>query len=96
MQQRHLAAAALVLTLAVGACGEDDTGPRPAGAPKADPAVTAVTVAVPTTAVTRAAAGATVRTDDLDAELQAVDRELSEVQQSVNHANDTSPDRADD
>ena len=95
MQKRHQAAAALLLTLVLGACGEDRTGPRPASAPPVDPAVTAVTVAVPTTAAP-AGPRATVRTDDLDAELQAIDQELSGVQQSVNHANDTSPDRADD
>lgn len=98
MQKRHLAAAALVMTLAAGACGEHGRGARRASPPPDDPAVTASTAAVPTTVAPAAPAGpaATVRTDDLDAQLQAVDQELSGVQQSVNQANDTSPDRADD
>jgi hypothetical protein len=89
MQKRHLASAALLLTLALGACAEDGPGSRPSNA---SPSVTA---AVPTT-VAPAGPPATVRTDDLDAQLQAVDQELSGAQQAVNQANDTSPDRADD
>ena len=99
MQKRHLAP--VLLILALGGCGEDGPGPKPASAPPSDPAGTAVS-AVPSTVAPAAAAAsaaqpqATVRTDDLDAALRAVDQELSGTQQSVNQANDTSPDRADD
>ncbi|MEY2478823.1 MAG: hypothetical protein QOG87_4138 [Actinomycetota bacterium] len=98
MQNRHLAL--VLLTLALGACGGDGSGSQPAIAPRTEPdapAVSASSAAVPTTAAAPAASSpATVRTDDLEAELRAVDEELSAGQESVNRANDTSPDRADD
>jgi hypothetical protein len=99
MQNRHLVAA-LLLTLALGACGGDGPESHPATAPTTEPDIavvqtTAVSVAVPTT-VAAAPAAAPVRTDDLEADLRAVDQELGGAQQSVNQANDTSPDRADD
>jgi hypothetical protein len=37
-----------------------------------------------------------VRTDDLDAELSGIDKEVDGAQQSVSQSDDTSPDRADD
>lgn len=101
MQNRHLAFASLLLTLALGACGGDGPELHPATAPTTEPQVTAVSSesraegAVPTTSAA-APAAAPVRTDDLEAELRAVDQELGGAQQAVNQANDTSPDRADD
>jgi hypothetical protein len=97
MQKRHLAIAPLLLTLALGACGRGNDA-EPASAPTTGaPVTTAVTAAVPTT-VSGAGARAPqppVRTDDLEAELRAVDQELGGAQQSVNQANDTSPEQAD-
>ena len=97
MRNRHLVA--LLLTLALGACGGDGPESQPATAPTTEPDVavvqtTAVSAAVPTTPV--ASAAAPVRTDDLEAELRAIDQELGGAQQAVDQANDTSPDRADD
>ena len=99
MQNRHLVAASLLLTLALGACGGNGPASQPATAPSTEPdaavvQTTAVSAAVPTTSAS-APAAAPVRTDDLDAELQAIDQELGGAQQSVNQANDTSPDQAD-
>lgn len=100
MQNRHKVAASLLLTLALGACGGNGPKSQPATAPTTEPDVavvqtTALNAAVPTTAAAAVPAAA-VRTDDLEAELHAVDQELGGAQQSVNQANDTSPDRADD
>jgi hypothetical protein len=93
MQKRHLATAALLLTLALGACGEGDTGSKPAIAPPpTEP--TAVAGAAPSTG--DRTPPVSVRTDDLEAELRAVDGELSGAEQSVNQANDASPERVDD
>jgi hypothetical protein len=96
MNTRHVATAALGLTLFLGACGSGSSGPEASTgtttAPEAAPVTTVAVNAVPTGQSPQA----TVRTDDLDAELQGVDRELSGAEQSVNQANDTSPDRADD
>jgi hypothetical protein len=97
MQNRHLAP--VLLTLILGACGGDGSGSQPAIAPTTEPDVTAVSPASPegvAVTTTAAPAAAPVRTDDLEAELRAVDQELGGAQQSVNQANDTSPDRADD
>jgi hypothetical protein len=99
MPHRHLAIAPLLLTLALGACGGDGPNPQPASTPTTEPVAGALSEAVPTTVAVPAAAAtpqATVRTDDLEAELRAVDQELGGAEQSVNQANDTSPDRADD
>ena len=102
MQNRHRVATSLLLTLALGACGGRESGSQPAIAPPSDPAVTVVGEAISSTVAPGAAAAsaaqpsATGRTDDLEAELKVVDQELGGTQQSVNQANDTSPDRADD
>lgn len=100
MQHRQLAVASLLLTLLVGACGGNGPESHPASSPMTQPEVTAVpttavSAAVPTTSAA-ARAAAPVRTDDLEAELRAIDQELGGAQQAVNQANDTSPDRADD
>jgi hypothetical protein len=93
MDTRHVATAALGLTLLLGACGSGPSGSK---------ASTGTTAPAPATPVTTVAASepagspVTVRTDDLDAQLRAVDGELGGAQQSVNQANDTSPDTADD
>jgi hypothetical protein len=93
MQTRHVATAALGLTLLLGACGSGSSGTKAATGTSA-PVATPVTA--PVTSVAHTGPAPTVRTDDLDAQLQGADRELSGAQQSVNQANDTSPDTADD
>ena len=94
MKNRHVATAVLGLTLVLGACGSGASGRAAStGAPGSTAAVV-TTVTTPVAAV--GAAAVTVRTDDLEADLQSIDRELNGAQQSVNQANDTSPDRADD
>jgi hypothetical protein len=94
MKNRHVATAVLGLTLVLGACGSGASGRATStGTPGSTaPVVTTVITSV----ATPGAPKVTVRTDDLDADLQSVDRELNGAQQSVNQANDTSPDRADD
>jgi ABC-type glycerol-3-phosphate transport system substrate-binding protein len=93
MSTRHLATAALGLSLLLAACGSDSSGSK-ASSGTSTPDAVAVTTAVMSAPPSGPAP--TVRTDDLDAQLSAVDRELSGTEQSVNQANDTSPDRADD
>ena len=94
MRTRHVATAVLGLTLVLGACDSGSSGSKAStGTPDSSSVTTISTVT--STAPSGGSAG-TVRTDDLDAELRSVDREMSGVQQSVNQANDTSPDRADD
>jgi hypothetical protein len=91
MHTRHVATAVLGLTLVLGACGSGTSGSKAStGTPSSTvPVTSAVTAA-------QGGAGPTVRTDDLEADLRSVDRDLGGAQQSVNQANDTSPDQADD
>jgi len=93
MNTRHVATAVIGLTLVLGACGSGSSGSK---ASTGSPVSTAPIVTSTTVAPATGGPAATVRTDDLDAQLQAVDRELSGTQQSVNQANDPSPERADD
>jgi len=88
MNARHVATATLGLTLVLGACGGGSSAPKASGDATARPSTSAVTVTT--------TASAAVQTDDLDADLQSVDREIDGARQDVNQANDTSPERADD
>jgi hypothetical protein len=96
MERRHLTATAVGICLLLGACGEGSPAPKASTATTAVSAVPVTTVASAATAAGSPAPNVTVRTDDLDAQLSSVDRELHGAQDSVNQANDTSPDRADD
>jgi hypothetical protein len=92
MSTRHLATAAVGLTLLLGACGSGSSGSKASTATsRADS-----NPAAATTVSTVAASPAGVRTDDLEADLQSVDHELDGAQTDVNQANDPSPERADD
>jgi hypothetical protein len=90
MNTRHLAPAAVGLVLLLGACGSGSSGSKDSSA---HPVTTAAPVA---TTVAPAGPTPTVRTDDLDAELSGIDKEVDGAQQSVSQSDDTSPDRADD
>ena len=89
MQTSYLATTALALTLVLSGCGGEGGARRAATSPVAVSSTTAAAPATPPAPVP-------VRTDDLEADLRAVDQELGGAQQSVNQATDTSPDRADD
>jgi hypothetical protein len=96
MQRRHLAAAALGITLLLGACGSGSSDPTDAKASTASTPTSAAEATPVTTSVSGRGPAVTVRTDDLDAQLSSVDGELNGAQDAVNQSNDTSPDRADD
>jgi hypothetical protein len=92
MNPRLAATAALGLTLLLGACGGGSSGGAASSdTPTSQPAAVSTSAGAAPSAPTP-----TVRTDDLDAQLQRADQELRGAQQSVDQANDSSPERADD